>query len=69
MNNLTNRKSLKQTLIDRDNLTPNEADEEIMLAQDQMNEYLFEGDLNRAYNICQEYFGLEPDYLDDIIPY
>jgi len=62
-----NRKSLKQTLIDRDKLTPNEADEEIMLAQDQMNEYLLFGDTDSAYYICQEYFGLEPDYLEDLM--
>jgi len=28
-----------------------------------MKQYMEDGDLDSAYNICEEYFGLEPDYL------
>lgn len=59
--------SIKQILIRRDNMTSNEADDLITEATDAMNEYLDNNDLEAAYNICSEYFGLEPDYLDELI--
>lgn len=43
--------------------TSEEADDAITLAKQEMEEYLSEGDQESAYNICEEHFGLEPDYL------
>ena len=51
----------------RDGLTAEEADEAIQNAVDEMNEYLVYGDIDSAYEICSDHFGLEPDYLMDLI--
>ena len=60
-------KSLKQTLIERDNLTPAQADQAIQDAKEQLNEYLNFGDLEAAYDICESEFGLEPDFIMDLM--
>jgi len=57
--------SLKQTLMDRDNLTAEEADEQIAEAREEMLTRLEEGDM--PFDICEEYFGLEPDYIMDLM--
>lgn len=59
--------TIKQILIRRDNMTADEADDLIAEAIEAMEEYLAENDTESAYNICSEYFGLEPDYLDELI--
>lgn len=61
------RESIKQILMRRDNLTLTEAENLINEAREMFNSYLDEGDQDRAENICQEYFGLEPNYLDELI--
>ena len=54
--------SIKQILMRRDNLTSEEADRQIDSARE-----AFYGYLDSADNVCQEYFGLEPDYLDELL--
>lgn len=54
-------------LIKRDNMTRFEATELISQAQQAFNEYMNDGDLDSAYNICEEFFGLEPDYMEAFI--
>lgn len=61
------RKSIKQTLMERDEISAEEAKGIIADAKEALQEYVREGDLNGAYNVCEEYLGLEPDYLDDLI--
>lgn len=56
-----------RTLMKRDKLTMVEAVELVRVAKSQLNEYLDSGDIEAAENICEEYFGLEPDYLDDLM--
>jgi hypothetical protein len=58
---------IKSILIKRDGMTPAEADELIAEAQDQLNEYLAAGQEDQAYDICAEFFGLEPDYIDELL--
>jgi len=60
-------KSIKQVLISRDGLTEQEAEELISEAAEQMHRYLQQGDMDSAYHICEEYFGLEPDYLTQLV--
>ena len=60
-------KSLKQTIMQRDGISESEANILIAEARDAMNEYLENGDFDSAENICQEYFGLEPDFLMDLL--
>ena len=55
--------SIRDILIKRDGITPESADELIREAQSAFDEYLAEGDQESAYNVCQEFFSLEPDFL------
>jgi len=56
-------KSLKQVLIDRDGYTSEEADELINEAK----QLVLEGE--DPEEVLYEEFGLEPDYIFDILPY
>ena len=55
--------------MDRDKLNKEEAEDLISEAKEALQEYLLQGNLNNAEDICAEYFGLEPDYLEELIPY
>ena len=59
--------SIKQILMRRDNMTGMEADELIRQAKESLQEYLAAGDMESAYDICSDYFGLEPDYIDELL--
>ncbi len=61
------RKTIKQILMQRDNLTEIEAINCIEEAKEAFDNYIEEGDFHGAENICEEFFGLEPDYLDFFI--
>ncbi len=61
------RESLLQTLMRRDGLTPKEAQDLINEAKEAMQEYVDDGDYSAWESVCEEFFGLEPDYLDDLI--
>ena len=58
--------TLKEILISRDELTASEADAQIEEARAEAMELIENGDLTEAYDICETYFGLEPDYLADL---
>jgi hypothetical protein len=58
---------LKEVLMERDEMTSDEADDAIRKASDAMDEYLADGDMESAEDICSEYFGLEPDYIMDLV--
>jgi len=59
--------SIRKVLMERDGLSPTEADEQIAEAKEALLQYLDDGDFFSAENICEEYFGLEPDYLFDLM--
>jgi Spy/CpxP family protein refolding chaperone len=59
--------NLLQTLIDSGDYTPSEAKQSMREARAEMNELLQDGELDEAENICQTYWGLEPDYIMDLI--
>ena len=59
--------TIKQVLMRRDKLTAEEADEQIEEAKEALEEYLKTGDFMAAEDICQEFFGLEPDYLMELM--
>jgi len=61
-------KKIKQILIERDGMDADEAQSLIDEAVEVLQEYIENGEMDSAYNICQDYFGLEPDYLDEIMP-
>ena len=56
---------LKKTLMERDNMTSEEADRAISECMEDFYERLEAGDY--PYDILMEYFGLEPDYFDSIL--
>jgi len=59
--------TIKQVLMERDGISEAEANELIAEAKEAMNEALEEGDMEGAEEICMDYFGLEPDYLMELI--
>ena len=60
-------KTIKQILMHRDNMTADEAERQINDAKEQLAEYLANGELDYAEDICSEFFGLEPDYLMELL--
>ena len=59
------RESIKKTIMHSMDLTEAEADKLIRQAKEAFNQYLADSDEDSAENICEEFFGLEPDYLDE----
>jgi hypothetical protein len=54
-------------LMRRDKFTHEEAEDQVQEAKKELQMLLDNGDLNEAYDICETWFGLEPDYLDDLL--
>jgi len=59
--------TIKNILIQRDHLTEDDAQTLINQAMEALQEYLENDDTESAYEVCGEFFGLEPDYLDYLI--
>ena len=59
------RETIKEILIRRDEMSEEEAEAEIEACRQDFNERLLNGET--PHNICEEWFGLEPDYLDELI--
>lgn len=57
--------SIKEVLMERDGMTEEEAESEIESARDNLHERLAEGEM--PYDICSEWFSLEPDYIMKLI--
>jgi hypothetical protein len=49
-------------------MSENEAQSLINDARDALQYYINSGELEFAENVCEEYFGLEPDYLFELMP-
>ena len=64
------RESIVKTLMKRDGISKSEAETLKRDAKAELEEILENGGgLEEAYDICYDYFGLEPDYLDEIMPF
>jgi len=59
--------NIKQTIMNRDGITAEEADDLIDQAKQTLNSYIDEGNHGAAHDICEEFFGLEPDYIDELM--
>ena len=59
--------TILEVLMRRDHLSKKEALMQIKEAKEALQDYLAEGDLESAENVCQEFFGLEPDYVIDLM--
>lgn len=60
-------KSLVRTLMDRDGIEKEEAEKAIEIARDELYSLMTDGLTEEAYDICMEHFGLEPDYLLELL--
>ena len=56
--------TIKQVLMRRDGMSSEEAEELIEEAKADLHERLEAGEMPE--DICQEWFGLEPDYIFDL---
>jgi hypothetical protein len=59
--------TIKEVLMRRDGISAEDADREIADAKATLQDYLANGDVCSAEDICEEFFGLEPDYLMELI--
>lgn len=59
------RESIKEVLMRRDHISEDEAEDMIEEARGDLMERLENGEMPE--DICEEWFGLEPDYIDDLI--
>ena len=57
--------TIKEVLMRRDGMSEEEADDLIAEAKEDLNDRLYKGEY--PDDICQEYFGLEPDYLMELL--
>ena len=58
---------IKKVLIERDGVSPEDAEAMIQQAREELDELLMQGDIEIARNVCEYWFGLELDYLDDLL--
>ncbi len=54
---------IEDILVERDGMTMDEAKELIADAREDLQACISEGDLSGAGDICSTWFGLEPDYI------
>ncbi len=59
------RETIEEILMRRDGLSLVEAKELVEEARTELHRRIDEGEM--PYDICQEYFGLEPDWLEDLL--
>ena len=57
--------TIKEVLMQRDGMEEKEAEDLIKEAREDLNERLANGE--EPFDICEEWFGLEPDYLMDLL--
>ena len=60
-------KDIKNILINRDSMNPEEADVIIIEARREAFRHVTKGEFDLAEQVCSEYLGLEPDYLDALL--
>ena len=57
---------IKEVLMKRDGISEDEAEDLIQDCREDLNQRLEDGEI--PMDICSEWFGLEPDYIDELIP-
>ena len=58
---------LKHVLMERDEITSDEADDLVKTAREEFFNLVDQGEIEEAENICEIHFGLEPDYIMDLM--
>lgn len=59
--------SIKEVLMRRDEMTEADADDLIEEAKELLANYLAQDEIELAEQVCAEMFGLEPDYLMELM--
>lgn len=59
------RKSIADILMERDGMTEKEAIAVVQEGQRELHERIAAGEM--PFDFCEQEFGLEPDYLDELI--
>ena len=59
--------SIESVLMSRDGMTESEASEAVEDTKKELIEMLEAGDTEGAYEICADNFGLEPDYIEQLL--
>lgn len=59
--------SIKEVLMRRDNMTAEDADKAIAEAKADLENRIENGYIMSAFDICEEYFGLEEDYMHELM--
>lgn len=59
--------SIKKVLMERDKMSSSEAERLIADAREEFNYLMSTGNTEEAETICEDWFGLEPDYIFDLI--
>jgi len=59
--------TIKEILMQRDGMSAEEAQAIIDEASEELQRRIADDDMEGAMGICDEYFGLEPDYLDELL--
>ena len=61
-------RTIKEILIDRDGMSAEEADEMIRDAKADLEDRLGDPDTyGDPYEVCADHFGIEPDYLMELV--
>jgi uncharacterized protein YpuA (DUF1002 family) len=61
--------SIKEILVSRDGITPQEAEEYIQSVAEEFRVSVEENDFDMAQDILQDSFSLEPDFIPDMLRY
>ena len=59
--------SIKQILMRRDNMSEFDADNYMEEANEEFKQLLKEGNMEELESFTENWFGLEPDYLDEMM--
>ena len=59
--------TIKEVLMRRDGLSAEQADARVNEAKELLQDFLRDGDLESAEMVCEIEFGLEPDYIMELI--
>ena len=59
--------TIKEILMERDGMTENEAANLIAEATEDLNERLDNGEYVDDAEFCKDWFGLEPDYITELL--
>ena len=60
-------RGIKETIMQRDGISAKHADELIAEAKLELQELLDNGNMAEAEDICATHFGLEPDYVLELV--